>query len=784
VNNYEVPVAVSSEREVLYRAHGRHHSFHASGLRSLLHLAYRRMGWIIASLFACALVALVITVRTKPIYESTATIELNKSGGGSLDLGIADLSQQLGTGADSLLTDQQTETAILQGDSLALSVIEKLGLASQPQFTSKASQEAEAGLPLEEAPNTRTRLLGIFKSNLKVNPIRGTRLIQVSYDSTSPRQAAEIANALIDGYRNQYLQTHYEAVSQTSDWLAKQLSALKENVEESEKKLTDFEKENDILNLSVGSTGSEGSSSREGQVHSVTIAKLDALNAELTQAEANRIEKEAIYHLVQSNNGGVIVGLASDPLAAESNSMVLNQGGGVSNLQQLRRQQNELKMNLAEVSTTYGAKNRHLQEIETQLGTIDQQIHQEMQEIIKRARADFELAERTEDEIGKRFKEQQAAASRLNEKAVQFAVLSQEAYSRKKLYEDLYTKLQEANVSAGLKATNITVVDPARSQSVPVRPKRLTNLTLGVFLGLLIGVSSAYAADSLDKTVGSPAEVEEITGRPVVGAIASFGEKDSVYGMKVPKLPKSRRSNAYPAFEADPASMPIWMLEHPNSPPAEGFRTLRTAILLSGRERKTILVTGCTPGEGKTTVTTNLAVAFAQHGKRVIVIEADMRRPKLKHKLDFSEEHGLSNVLAGTCSADEAILRGRYVPSLDILPAGPRPPFPSEMLGSTAFDELLHNFRKLYDVILIDSPPALLVTDAVSISQKVEAVLWVAHAGVVTRPYLERAAQLIDRNNMPIIGFVLNRISRKTAGYGYDYEMYSSYYSEAPENEV
>ena len=209
---------------------------------------------------------------------------------------------------------------------------------------------------------------------------------------------------------------------------------------------------------------------------------------------------------------------------------------------------------------------------------------------------------------------------------------------------------------------------------------------------------------------------------------------------------------------------------------------LRTSIMLSspGGAPKVILLTSCIPGEGKTTVTANLAVAFAQHDRKVLIIEADMRRPRLKSRLDFRGEVGLSNVLAGTCSLDSAILHGVYVPSLDVLPAGPRPPMPSEMLGSSTFTELLKNLRSRYDVIFIDSPPALLVTDPVSMSSKVNAVLWVSQAGVVTRPFLNRAAHMIERNGIPVIGFVLNRMTRKQAKYeyGYDYAEYGSYYGE------
>jgi capsular exopolysaccharide synthesis family protein len=208
----------------------------------------------------------------------------------------------------------------------------------------------------------------------------------------------------------------------------------------------------------------------------------------------------------------------------------------------------------------------------------------------------------------------------------------------------------------------------------------------------------------------------------------------------------------------------------------------------TGGGPKVILITSCIPGEGKTTLATNLAVAFAQHDKKVIVVEADMRRPRMKHAFDVVSTIGLCNVLAGTHTSEEAIVRGVHVPTLDVLPAGPHPPMPSEMLGSAAFDDLLKKLRSRYDIVLIDSPPALLVTDAVSISTKSDASVWVSQAGVVSRPQLSRAANLIRRNGMPVIGFIVNRMTRAVAGYGYgygyEYDNYGSYYEEKDSHEA
>jgi capsular exopolysaccharide synthesis family protein len=237
-----------------------------------------------------------------------------------------------------------------------------------------------------------------------------------------------------------------------------------------------------------------------------------------------------------------------------------------------------------------------------------------------------------------------------------------------------------------------------------------------------------------------------------------------------------------------PGPLPIWMLSQPNSVEAEAFRALRTSIMLS-RARggaRIILVTSCVPGEGRTTVTTNLAVSFAQNNKKVIIVEADLRRSGIKQVIDVSNDAGLSNVLTGTIKSEAVIVRGVHAITLDVLPAGPTPPMPSEILGSTAFDELLQELSSRYDIILIDSPPALLVTDAVVISARTDAVLWITRAGVTTKPQLARALELIERNGMPVIGFVVNRINTRSADYlyGYGYGSHGSYYDEKNPNEA
>jgi succinoglycan biosynthesis transport protein ExoP len=751
----------------------------ANTMQELFRVLSKRRRWVIAAVVLALVCSIGRALTMKPIFQSTVVIELNKSSSSAAGLELGgDSTAQSFLDGDSLLTDLQTETTILQSDALAMDVIQRLHLASQDPFAQairharKKSVESRAS-PLSEESQTRALLLGAFKGSLKVQPIRGTRLINVSFEDRDPNRAAVVANALIDSYKDQYLQSHYNATSEASSWLTKQLEELKRNVENSEKKLTDFEKESGIL--SFDSLGEDKSGSG-GQGHSVVLQKLDALNAELTQAEANRIEKEAIYRFTKSGNPDSILAIGRDPIASSTSSAVLTQSGGLGPLENLRQQQGVLRVALADAGTKYGENNRHLKDIQTQVSELDRQVSEEVARLATRAENDYELAKQQENVLRQRFQQQQEEATKLNGKAVELSVLSQEAFSRKKLYEDLYTKLQEANISAGIKATNITVVDPAWAQPIPVRPNLRTSLIYGLMFGMIFGVVAAFAAESMDRTVTTPVEVEEVTGRAVVGTIPLFEETG-----------KSAHARLFKSNEAHLAlgrnESATWILSRPKSAVAEACRALRTSIMLSraGGGPRVILVTSSVPGEGKSTVSVNLAIAFAQHSKRVLIIEADLRRPSINRILKVKNHLGLSNVLTGSADFESAVSRAVAVPSLDVLSSGPTPPLPSEILDSAALDELVSQLRREYDLIVIDSPPATVVTDAIALGMRADGVLWVTRAGIVTKPLVARAAEMVNKFQLPLIGFVMNGVNLNSVDYQYSYYGYSGssgYYDE------
>lgn len=750
--------------------------------RDIINIFVRRRWLILGSIILGSVCAVLLVVFMKPVYQSTATIEFNEDNGGSLGLNLGGSTSSL-LGGEDLDTQLHTEVEVLESDALAMEVIRKLNLNAQPPFVDSTHPYVPLGSPGMESPSERTHLLKVFHSHLKVDLIAGTTLIRTSFRSHNPKQAADIANAIISSYQHMYLQSRYAAVSQASDWMANQLSDLKANVERSERRLTDFEKASGILTLPTETTLPTGETAEGEEIVSPVIQKLEQLNTELTGAEADRIQKEAIYRLAATGNPDVIRGLIASPLV--QGSSLLEQGGENQEpqvLDGLEAKRSDLEIQMAQAEAVYGPNNRHLKDLQTQLNTVDAQVQDEMKKIVDRADADLKVAQKTEGTIRAQLNAEEGEADKLDDKNVQLSILSQEAFSQKKLYEDLYTQLQEADVSAGMKATNITVVDPAFPTSKPVLPKPVLFIVLGLVAGALLGIAAANLLERIDTSVISLPDLEEIAGAAVIAVIPEFNE------------PWSRGiddgEKVIGATQLEPSQSTAWILAHPNSAASEAFRSLRTGVLLSRPEGapKVLLITSSVPAEGKSTVAVNLAIAMAQNGAKVVVVEADMRRPTLKRYFHLRSDTGLSSVLAGAVSLDQAITGGITSANLDVLPAGPVPPLPSELLGSAKFASVLNELRARYDVVLIDSPPALMLTDAISIGSKVDAVLWVVRAGRATRPHLVRAAQQIRRNRLPLVGYVLNGLDRRIDPYGYGYyygykeNAYGAYYAKDSAN--
>jgi capsular exopolysaccharide synthesis family protein len=753
-------------------------------LRDIVVILRRRKVVIITALALGILLAVVFVLISPKQYSSTATIEINKES--SNELGMVDLSGVTsGLGGDNEINmELLTEQAVIMSDNTALSVIQQLKLDANPPYAiphtpgqNDSSLSRERGLPLDKAPLQRDRLLHMFRARLHVGLIKGTRLINITYTDTDPNRATAVANAAVDAYMNEYTEARYQASSRASSWLANQLADLKDKVAMSQAKADQFQRESGLTGMTISAAREKPGEAVTAQSSSdnVPLERLLELNRDLTNSEVSRIAKEAIYRMTQTQDPDVVLGIGSSSLASGlgPDSPLSPGSSDLLLLQQLRQQQAQLKVQIAASDAKYGAKNPAMIQLHDEDQALNVQISEELERIRTRAKNDLNLAELAEKGIQQQVATQEQEVNKITAKADQLVLLQEEALSSREIYQDLYTKLEEASVTAGIKASNITLVNPARTSAMPSSPKGKIAVALGGMLGLVFGLLGAFSWDYFDDSIASPEQVEQIAPVPVIGAIPDFTQKQSVsskYGMTAKSLdvPGARENS--------------WLLRAPRSQVAEAYRTLRTALMMSKAEKppKVILIMSGSPAEGKSTTCLNTAAAFAVQGDRVLYLDADLRRAQAHNSFGCTNDIGLSNCLTSGMPFQKALKPYPGIDSLFLLPAGPHPPNPSELIGSKRFLELLAELRNSFDYVFIDSPPVLLVTDAQLLSSLVDGYVLVLRSNKTTKRALIRSLSLMQTPGSWALGIVVNALNANTAsysGYGY-YGKGSGYYVE------
>ncbi len=574
-----------------------------------------------------------------------------------------------------------------------------------------------------------------------------TRIIEVHYRSPDPQMAANVVNTLMQTYVENNFKARFESTMQASDWLQKQLLDLQMKVETSQEKLVRYQKEHEILGTD--------------EKQNIITEKLDELNKQLTSAESERMEKEALYRLIESGDPDAIAssagGLTDSAPGAQSASQLL---------ETLRSKQAEIKIQAAELNTQFGPSYPKLNQLNNQLKEIDLQIQAEMKKIASNVRGQYTTALRREGMLHDALEKQKQEANKLNESAIQYTLLKRDVDTNRQLYEGLLQKMKEAGVSAGLKSNNFRIVDSARPPLAPIEPNIPRNLMFAVVLGLASGIGLAFLLEGLDNTVRTTEQAQAISGLPSLGMIP-LGSKSAREG------PNPKRLVIATSKEA----VELVTQVRPQSQMAESYRALRTSLLLSnlGAPPRIIMVTSALPQEGKTTTSINTAVVLAQKGVRVLLIDADLRRPSIHKTLGMGPHSGLSNVLTGSTTLEQAITSTAVLPNLFVLPAGTPPPNPAELLASPNMREVLGELRDQYDHIVIDTPPSLSVTDAVVLSQRADAVILVIRSGQTTKQALRRSRDILTQVNAKVVGVLLNAVDLSSPDYYYYYEYQGKY---------
>jgi polysaccharide biosynthesis transport protein len=684
--------------------------------------------------------AILYVVITVPQYEAVARVHVDLSR--SANIGIEDLIQQQLSGGGNSSEKLLTEVQIMQSETVAMEVINSQSLYNKKPFSMLFEKKPYTGTlnPLQ-----RFQMLGAFRGATKVEVLPNTEMVEIRFRNPDPEVAMNVANGIVDAYLDRDLRSKFEGTTRVSNWLSQQLNTVKKQVEDSQKDLAKYQKDNNLVAMD-----SEGGN--------LVTDSLRTVNEQLAEAEADRIVKEARYRMAQTRNPDLLISVAPGTV-----------------LSSLRSQQAELLVQSAALKSKFGPDYPKVKELDKQLASVQSDIDEEINNLTKRFTEEYNASVKTEDLMRGRLEATKQEAFRENESAAQFDILKHGAESASELYDALQMKLKEAGVTAGLSATNIDVIDRASVPPFPILPKKITSVLFGFLGGLITGIALAFFFEGMDDTVRTSDDAEAVSLLPTLGVIPHFqtlGRKAG-YGGNQQKEETQKLGKVSPDL--------ISYLE-PQSLAAEGFRSFRSSILLSAvdHEPKLLLITSSFAAEGKSTCTANLAISFAQRAGKVLIVDTDLRKGTLHMKFRLSNRLGLSTLLSRE-SGDEAYEHPiPELPNLAVLTRGPIAPNPGEILASRTMEEMLAQWRNEYDHVILDSSPVLAVADTLSLAPQVDAAFILVRSGITRKKALLRTREQLRRANSRILGTVINDVDLRLENYytyskRYDYGYKGNY---------
>ncbi|MDY0230913.1 MAG: polysaccharide biosynthesis tyrosine autokinase [Candidatus Saccharicenans sp.] len=716
-------------------------------LRKYLDIIWRRRWTVIAVTVIAVAIALIVSFVMRPVYTARGMVMIEKEPN---ILSFEEVFQ-----VETLRDDYfQTQHRLLQSRSLAERTIERLRLWENEEFSGRQPVTAEE---LND-PVFKRKLVDSFLGRLEVKPVRMTRLVEVAFKAHDPKLAADCVNALIESFVDMNVEAKYEATEQATEFLNQQIADLRKEINQKERELQSYGQEKDIVILSDQET--------------TILDKLGEINKALTEAQIDRVRKESYYYGIKDASPDFIPEALNNPL-----------------LQRLREDYLRLAREYAKMEEKFQPEYPEMQRLKAELDTARQLLQIETERLVKAAYSEYQAALKRENSLKALFETQKVEAFQLNSNAILYNSLKVEIENKKNLLDSLLKRQSETGVSArlrGLRTSNIRIVDQADIPISPSSPKKLRNLLLALFLGLFGGLGLALVMEYFDNSIKSVEDVERASGLPVLGVVPAFDENGSFSnyyytyrsGDKDKNRKKVSKSKEKDKNKAENEPKSIELITHlaPESSFAENYRSLRTALLLAGPQEnlKKLMVTSPLPNEGKSVTISNLAVSLAQMEKRVLLIDADLRRPS-QHRIFNQKNHdGLSNYLSLGLELDK-LVKSTQVPSLYLINSGPIPPNPAELLSSRKMQLLLENLEEQFDYILIDTPPILTVTDARVLGKMVDGLVLVVQADKTPKEALSQSREIINLLNLRTFGVVINSISLENRGYHYRhyYRQYS-----------
>jgi capsular exopolysaccharide synthesis family protein len=689
----------------------------------------KKRGWIVLVAGAIGLViAIAANIVITRMYTARGRIEV--TGDISSEFRLEQIAGAAGGDMDAQKID--TEIEKMRSRTLALDTIQSLHLDKDRNFANWKERPWDLSRPTD-----RAALIDTFLGSLKISRLAQTNIVEIYATTRRPELSALIANTLVDKYIEYSFKKSYESTQKISTWLNGQLDNLKSNLQSSQERMVSLEKEVGIIGIGQ-------------QEQSVDVEHLTELNKVLVDAQADRMLKESAYRALLASTPGVVDAFSTQDLVLQSSR---------ENLAQLKSQ-------YAAMTQTYGSAYQGVQALKGQIDTLQAEVSREEALQVAKAQTAFSSAQANEGQLRATLNQEEQNAYQKSSKVIQFELAREEYQANRLLYDGIQERLQEAGILAGLHSTSVHVVEDADVPIFPSQPHKLLNMGGGLALGLLFGGVLALVIEAMDTNLRTIEDVETSLNLPLLAVLPKV-EGAEIRAANFIKHAASGQSGSWSKI-------------------GEALRGMRTSILLStaGAPPQVLMISSTRPAEGKTSITILEAIIFALNGAKVLLIDADLRRPAvhLRVKGEYidassSRNVGLSSVLSGKTTWKEAVQVWPELPNLHLLLAGPLPPLPSELLGSKQMENLIADLRLEYDFIFIDTPPVLTVTDASVLGRLADGAVLIVRYGEARRQVISRSVELLQRSGANLLGVALNMVDFGAPEYSEYYgRQYYNYY--------
>jgi succinoglycan biosynthesis transport protein ExoP len=723
-----------------------------AGILEYWQMIRRHKGAVVLATFLGCLAGFLVTLSDPRIYQARTTLEIQ--GLNEEFLNMKNVNPVSETNGGYLDTDIQTQVKILQSRALLARVKDKLDARPHPDNLQPADRLGAWRKALKMNPPSSEQLwaeaLGTAAGGVKVRSSGTNRIVDVSCDSTSGQLAADFCNVLTREYIDQNLEARWKTTEYTGEWLTRQLRDLKIKLEKQEEELQSYARATGLV-----------FTAEKNDVQEATLADLQK---ELSDARADRIAKQSKYEMAETSPAGALPDVLDDlPLKDTQRSLA------------------DLQAKLAELQVTFTSSHSEVKRVRAQINAIEASLEGSRTNILTRIRKEYEAAGRREALLAKAYADQTRLLSGKAEETAHYNLLKRDVDATRLLYETLLQRLKEASIASALRATNVRVVDAAEPPTTPYKPNVTQRGTVGLLFGLVLGVVFAVLHERADRTLQDPGDVSYYLGVPELGVVPLGGLFD---GPRPKNAFRSSTTEGPLKSAGFDSRVEMISFRQKTSLLAESFRTTLTSILFSRRsstERPRLLVlTSASPKEGKTTVVCNLGISLAEINQRVLVIDGDMRRPRIHSVFDVANKHGLSDLLLEKAPLNAAKLEAAcvqtMVPGLYVLPSGGSRHHASSLLHSPRLAELLHLARESFDTVVVDTPPMVNIADARVVARFGDALILIVRSGVTTRDAAQLAKARFAEDGTPVLGTILNFWNPRTPGYSYYKYYYAGYY--------